>query len=246
MLREIWTHAELFEEHDAAPAFINECQRLGLLRVVGQDGEGRPLYGSEARAELDKVLSLVALGYSPKDIAAIAKRVGLPKRKRGFFRKLPLCLRLDEVAGRTGVAVERLNTWVDAGVLLPMLHTESGDFLFASGVVSEVEELKGLEQLGLSDATLNAWACFRHALDEHQAGDESDLPQEVLDQGQALLDSIAKRLSHVELSCRRCQKLLNVYGKRLGRIARRSMPRPKARALRRRRSARVRRKTILS
>ena len=131
MPRETWTYEEVFEGLDPAPAFVVELERRGLLRVVARDGKGAPLYGPEAREQLERVMSLVELGYKVEDIAAIAQKVGLPARRRRLLRRAPTFVRVPELARRSGVPVETLARWRELGILEPDLETEGGETLFA-------------------------------------------------------------------------------------------------------------------
>ena len=108
MVEETWTAEELFEGMTLQPGFIAELEKHGLIRAVARDVKGGSLYSAEARDELEKVLALVELGYKLEDIAAIAKRVGLPAKKSRLFRRLPLRMRVEDLSGRSGIDVDRI------------------------------------------------------------------------------------------------------------------------------------------
>ncbi|MEC9073279.1 MAG: MerR family transcriptional regulator, partial [Myxococcota bacterium] len=151
MSEETWTRDELFEDRDLAPAFVTELQRLGLLRIVARDATGEPLYAPDAREELDKVLALVEMGYEPKDIAAIARKVGLPPRQRTLFRRPPVCISLDALVERSEVERATIEDWVAHGVIAPRLISERGVALFSVAQVEQVRLLDDLTQLGADE-----------------------------------------------------------------------------------------------
>ncbi len=150
--------ADLFEGLDPQPAFVAELERLGLLQVVARDESGEALYLAGARDELERVLELVDLGYQPKDIAAIAKRVGLPKRKRRLFRKTAVFLSAAELADKAGLPAERLEGWLARGMVVPGLITDRGHRLFAPQATAKLRLLDDLEQIGLEEEDVAALA----------------------------------------------------------------------------------------
>ena len=223
MSRETWTRAELFEGLDAQPAFVAELERLGLLQVVGRDTAGGPLYAAEAREELDKVIALVELGYRPKDIAAIARKVGLPaKQRRRFFRRPPVHLRAEDLAIRSGVPRERVEAWAAAGQLVPDLVSESGDALYSVSSVRRVRLLDDLVTLGVDERDVAGWAVALAALDK---GGEPD--PAMLAAAELLLERTTARLSRVRRALRDWDKLAAGYRKRLLRLGRAAAGRPR-------------------
>lgn len=188
-----WTYNQLFEGLDPSPGFVAELEKLGLLSVVAHDAKGKKIYGPGSREQLDKVLSLVELGYRPKDIAAIAKRVGLPEQaKRKLFRKPPTYLRLADVARRSSVEPAVVQTWIEAGLLVAAVTTEGGEPLFDRHAMDRARSLADLTTLGLSPEAVLQWATLGPALQELTAetgkvtarsnGPRDDTSQEVLDQ----------------------------------------------------------------
>ena len=166
MVRETWTYDELFHGLDPAPAFVSELERQGLLVVVARDGAGRKLYASDARERLERVLELVELGYQPKDIAAIARRVGLPRRRRRLFRRPPTYLRMAELARRAGVEPHVVKAWHERGILRPALRTEGGEALFSEPTVEGVRALDDLLAFGFTLDELVAMSALGRQLDE--------------------------------------------------------------------------------
>lgn len=166
MVRETWTFEELFQGLDPAPSFVAELERQGLLRVVARDGAGRKLYAADARERLERVLELVELGYQPKDIAAIARRVGLPRRRRRLFRRPPTYLRMAELARRAGVELDALGVWHQRGIVRPALRTEGGEALFSEPTVEGVRALDDLLAFGFTLDELEEMSGLGRRLDE--------------------------------------------------------------------------------
>ncbi|MGM0578669.1 MAG: MerR family transcriptional regulator [Myxococcota bacterium] len=223
---ETWTWEELFEGLDPAPSFVSELERLGLLRVVARDADGRALYAREAREELEKVLSLVDLGYQPKDIAAIARKVGLPSpRPRRLFRKPPTYVRVDELARRSGAPLERVRAWVDEGLVEADLVSEGGERHFAPATVEQVRLLDDLVTLGLGPDDVARWAralgglrTLRSDDDGEQSEEEiADLRRDLVEEAEALLPGLGERLDRARAAVRRWDKTLAGLRKRLAR-----------------------------
>lgn len=225
MAQETWTREELFEDVDPAPDFVAELERLGLLRVVARDAGNRPLYGPEARDQLERVLALVDLGYRPKDIAAIAHRVGLPEQGRGRFRRPPTYVRIDTLAERGGVSAECLSRWVDRGLIEPDMVTEGGEQLFAREQARSVARLRDLTTLGVDEETLPAWSRLMAWLDGLEPGREeesagSEVDAATLEEAQERLAWLDERLRALRGALRRWDKLGGLYRKRLARLQR--------------------------
>ncbi len=166
VVRETWTYDELFEGLDPAPAFVAELERQGLLHVVARDGAGRKLYAADAHERLERVLELVELGYQPKDIAAIARRVGLPRRRRRLFRRPPTYLRMTELARRAGVELDVVEAWHERGIVRPALRTEGGEALFSEPTVEGVRALADLLAFGFSLDEIARMSALGRQLDE--------------------------------------------------------------------------------
>ena len=183
---ETWTAEELFEGLELAPALVSQLEKMDLLRVVARDGKGEPLYAPHAREELDQVLEFMEMGYELKDIAAIARKVGLPRKKRRLFKKTPVCLQLNALAERSGVELERLQSWVEVGLVHPALTSERGVDLYSVAQVEKVRLLGELEALGANPEELSCAArvlrAFRDdALDHPQTGELPELDTLAID-----------------------------------------------------------------
>ena len=235
MSEETWTADELFDGLTLQAGFIAELEKHGLIRAVARDAQGNSLYSAEARDELEKVLALVELGYKLADIAAIAKRVGLPAKRRGLFRRLPLRMRSEELSRRSGVEKARIDRWVEDGHLSAELVSEAGDGLFGRSAIERIRLLADLEDAGIeAEVTERVLRCLSPGLAEAQTPEELtssvaflvDLTQEVRSKREALrrlereLTSARKRLvraQHAAAASRR--KAQRSRGKRKGSTA---------------------------
>jgi DNA-binding transcriptional MerR regulator len=195
MSEETWTADELFDGLTLHGEFIVEMERCGLIRVVARDTRGGSLYGAEARDELEKVLALVELGYKLEDIAAIAKRVGLPAKKRGLFRRPPLRMRSEELSRRSGVEKARIDRWVEEGYLRADLVSEGGDGLFGRSAIERIRLLTDLDDGGLgSEVTKRVLRCLTWSQTDAQTSEEvaasvmflADLTQDIRSRREAL------------------------------------------------------------
>jgi DNA-binding transcriptional MerR regulator len=216
MANDTWTSDELFEGLDPAPDFVAELELLGLLVVVGRDGQRRPLYSAEARDELEKVLDLIDLGYQPEDIAAIARKVGLPAKRRSRFRKAPVHLRATEIAERSGLAPDLLARWVTQGLVAPSLRSEGGEPLFPAAAVTRVGYLRDLFELGVDEGELAAWSRALDWLDTRRPSGEmtSDQAQEA----ERLLGALKDRLVVLGDATRRWARLTATFRRRLAKL----------------------------
>lgn len=228
MADEPWTYDELFDGLDPAPGFVRELERLGLLRIIGRDGGGRPVYAPEARTQLDKVLALVELGYDPADIAAIARKVGLPPQRRKLFVKPPTYVRLTELASRSGLDVARLESWVDVGLLVPDLRTERGEGLFREGAEQDVVALDRFRLLGFSEEDAVAWARMERniqtaeavAAADEGATDEAAEQLVAAEAALALVHRVQTRLRQLRGGLRIWDKRVSSVEKKLERVRR--------------------------
>ncbi|MCB9730725.1 MAG: hypothetical protein H6746_19800 [Deltaproteobacteria bacterium] len=225
MPHETLTWEELFAGLDPQPAFVQEMERLGLLRVVARDASRRPLYDAGAREELEKVLELVELGYQLKDIAAIASRVGLPRQRRRLFRRPPTYLRREELARASGAPLERIQAWLASGVLEPDLISDGGELHFAPATIERVRLLEDLLVLGVPEARLGDMVAMMRALDDHS---EPGVPmvhdRAAVETAGETLAGLADRLERISRATRRWDKLATSYRKRLARLERAQPP----------------------
>lgn len=233
MSEETWTEAELLDGLDLAPAFLGELKRLGLLRVVAQDGKGAPLYSADARQELEKVLGLVELGYEAKDIAAIAKRVGLPDARRGLFRRRPRCVRLSELAIRSGVTLDEARRWIERGGVMPSLISDGGEALYGPEAIESVRRLSQLATLGLGEEAITDWLPIMAALD----GADGERAREGLGdlaEVEARIDDLDQHIRALRTASRAWEKRLSLWRRLLKRLRRENAPGKKRRGRRRR------------
>ena len=216
MSEETWTAQELFDGLTLQPGFITELEKHSLIRVVARDARGGSLYGAEARDELEKVLALVELGYKLEDIAAIAKRVGLPGKKRGLFRRLPLRMRSEELARRSGVDRARIDRWAAEGTLNADLVSEGGDGLFGRSAIERVRLLADLEDAGLdAEVTERVLRCL--AAGESEARTAEELASSV-----AFLMGLTQNTRAQREALRRIERELAAARKRLSRAQQRA------------------------
>ena len=213
MSEETWTADELFDGMTLQPGFITELEKLGLIRAVARDVEGGSLYSAEARDELEKVLALVELGYKLEDIAAIAKRVGLPAKKNGLFRRLPLRMRSAELARRSGVDPVRIDRWVKEGHLRADLVSESGARLFDRSAIEGVRLLADLEDAGVDDEGIGRVLQCLAPVAAKQTPEE-------LGAGAAFLMDLTKEIRTKRDAIRRLERELSAGRKRLIRARR--------------------------
>ncbi len=229
MSDETWTRTQLFDGLEPSPGFVTQLERLGLLRVVGRDESGEKIYASEARDQLGKVLSLVELGYQPKDIAIIAKRVGLPdRRSRRFFRRPPTYVHLDELARRAGVEVAVAQGWLRDGYVEAVLVAEGGDPLFDASAIERARSLADLRAFGLGDAELRQWSSLGPALSallkaapDKAAKERAEGPVvAVVEAHTEALDAVVARLERWRRGLRRWDRIVAQCYKKLERLRR--------------------------
>lgn len=221
MPNDTWTYADLFAELDPTPAFVAELERLGLLQVVARDGQGRAIYGAGARDALDRVMALVDAGYSPRDIAVIANKVGL-KAPRRTLRRAPVMRRAGELAQTVSVAVEEVTRWHAAGLLEASHVSERGEPLFGPEALAMAQALADLRALGLPDEAAARWVDLNRRL-AAPAADADAVRNLVIDAGE-LLSSVRAAADERRRAARRCQKLLAAFEKRLERARRAVAP----------------------
>lgn len=214
MSEETWTADELFDGLTLQAGFITELEKYGLIRVVARDARGSSLYSAEARDELEKVLALLELGYKLEDIAAIAKRVGLPAKKRGLFRRLPLRMRSEELSRRSGVEKLRIDRWVEEGHLSADLVSEGGDGLFGRSAIERIRLLADLEDAGVdSEVTARVLRCLAPSESDAQTSEE-------LASSMAFLMELTQKTRLQRSALRRIERELAAGRKRLARAQR--------------------------
>ena len=106
---------------------------------------------------------------------------------------MPMQLKVGELSRRTGVSIRALHHYDQIGLLTPSAHTESGHRLYLLEDIARLQQIKSLQQLGLS-------------LEEIQQclSDESFSPLELLQRHLKLVreqmerqQQLARRLEHL-------------------------------------------------
>ena len=228
MSQDAWTYDELFEGLDPAPNFVKELERLGLLRVVAEDARGRSLYGAEAREQLDKVLALIELGYAAEDIAAIAKKVGLPSGRRGRFKKRPVYLRLSALAAQTELEVSVLEQWLDLGLIEADFQSDGGEVLFRESEVLHVKQLTSFLTLGFTISDAASWRRIDRAMERLAAEpEELAVADALLSEAAEFLQRVQGRLRRLKAGHRVWDKVHHQATRRLERLNRLAGLRPR-------------------
>jgi DNA-binding transcriptional MerR regulator len=249
MAREILRFDELFQGLDAAPRFVAELERLGLLKVVGRDSSGQTLYESESREQLRKVMELVHLGYEPPDIAAIARKMGLVPPKRRLFQRRARLLSRSKLAARAGVPEELLATWENYGILDPHLTTTSGEPLYDAAESERLLVLYDLLSFGWTTEAIADWIRITRELSEMEVRPKQDEPMvedeaaraRLAEMGQ-VVGELRRRVDALRAGARRWDKLLDGFQKRIGRLEKAHGMAPPAKPATRRRLVNTRKR----
>ena len=239
MERDVWTQRALFEGLSLSDSFVRELRRHKLVRVVGFDAEGVPLYGPEARDELARVMALVELGYKPSDISAIAGRVGLPSVSRGLIRRRFTHHTVEAICAKLGTPKEQVERWVAQQMIQPSSALKDGGLLFTDDAVELIAELWDLTLLGFGDEVCFQWSELRTRWSEDAEATRVD--EASLSAAQGLLEMVEVTLRRQRQAARRWDKRLSGLKRILGR-RRRSFKRRAVRSQRHRQTKRDRRR----
>ena len=223
MAKDTWTRTELFSGLEPTPAFVDELERLGLLRIVARDPRGEALYDADARDTLERVLVLVDAGYAARDIAVIARRVGLKAPKRRLGRRAPTLLRVEDLAEAAEVGVEAARAYWQRGFIEATVLADGGEPLFAAAAVDAARALGELEALGLA-AERATWAEAARRVAALEAGPRPPLGAaaalEGLEAAARWARPLGERLARLESAARRWSKRLAVLEKRVEKLRR--------------------------
>ena len=223
MTRDTWTWAELFAGLDPTPAFVEELERLGLLRVVARDKRGEHIYDADARDTLERVMVLVEAGYEPRDIAVIAHKVGLKEPKRRLGRRAPTLLRFDDVARAIGVEPAKVEAWHASGWVTAQLLTEGGVPMFSQRAVEQARALADLTTLGL-DVDVVTWAGLAARLARYEAGADGEGADALVREASDFARQVLAASDRLRLAARRWAKRLAAFDKRVERVRRLHAP----------------------
>jgi len=219
-----WTRAELFSGLEPTASFVEELERLGLLRVVARDPRGEAVYDAEARETLERVLVLVEAGYEPRDIAVIAHKVGLKSPRRRLGRRAPTLLRLEDVARTVGVPSHAARGYWTAGWLEATLIADGGEPLFAPDVLELARALADLATVGLEDEQPRWVALARRLRAVDGGADEDGAAAALVAEAAAFAAQVRAAVDRSRGAVRRWTKRLSVFDKRVERLRRTRAP----------------------
>jgi len=149
--RRVTTRAALDRDLTAEPDLTKRLVKLRLLVPVAR-GPRLPrtaravYYDLGARDLVERAATFVAAGYATKDIAHLLGKLATNDKPRVIA-----VIGREALADRVAVAEERIDAWLDAGLIEPWGVDEGGAALFARVEIKRARLLAALDCVGFGE-----------------------------------------------------------------------------------------------
>lgn len=146
-------HLEELAEKSGTPAqTISGWITEGIFSPEGLASDSTPIFSENSLESINKIKSLLSLGYDASEIKKIVKKVGLPAA--GESRKNPSdknkYLTIGNLAEKTEVSPRTIKHWEEKGIIEPDLRSRGGYRLYRDYYVLLCNLIKDLQLFGYS------------------------------------------------------------------------------------------------
>ncbi len=187
--------------------------KLGLIIPVGHTAGEVSFFAPSQLETIEKIRTLLGLGYDEEEVAKIIRRVGLPSSE-GQASEVPQKLRtVGELAQICDLNTRTIKHWEEKGLLQPDARSEGGFRLYGPASVARCKRIVDLQNLGYTLEQI-------HGMDEmlleiEPLGEtlKAELSDEVIGTLETHSVALKKRIKMVRDSAKRLEDLLKRRGK---------------------------------
>jgi len=144
---------ELAEKSGISADILSEWVKSGILVPEGFAGDSTPILSDSSLKTIEKISTLLGLGYDLDEIRKIIKKVGLPKeptREKAQLNGKENFLTVGALADNIGVSTRTIKHWEEKGIIEPDLRSQGGFRLYRDYYVLLCKLIKDLQLFGYS------------------------------------------------------------------------------------------------
>ncbi|MDC7227321.1 MAG: MerR family transcriptional regulator [Spirochaetales bacterium] len=132
---------------------IEEWVARGIFIPEGRASDSTPFFSEGSLVMIDKIKSLIDLGYDPEEVKKIIKKVGLPSDSGNAGKKnneKKNYLTVGNLAEKIEVSTRTIKHWEEKGIIEPDLRSQGGFRLYRDYYVLFCNLIKDLQLFGYS------------------------------------------------------------------------------------------------
>lgn len=144
---------ELAEKSGSPAAEILGWINEGIFFPEGHASDSTPIFSNGSLKSIEKIRSLLELGYDPPEIKKIIKKVGLPDQDKDSRRngaEKNQFLTVGSLAEQIEVSPRTIKHWEEKGIIEPDLRSSGGYRLYRDYYVLLCNLIKDLQLFGYS------------------------------------------------------------------------------------------------
>jgi len=147
-------HLEDIAKKSGTPvSTLNEWLLAGILIPEGKAVDSTPIFSDDSLVQIEKINSLIAVGYDSAELRKIVKKVGLPREGENSASGISgkdKYLTVGTLAEKTGVSPRTLKHWEEKGIIEPDLRSSGGFRLYRDYYILFCNLIKDLQLFGYS------------------------------------------------------------------------------------------------
>ena len=144
---------DLAEKSGTSLKLLEEWVTGGIIPPEVQASDSTPIFSAETLKTIEKIKTLIDLGYNTDDIKKIIKKVGLPSESGTATATLSgkdNYLTVGTLAEKTGLSPRTIKHWEEKGIIEPDLRSHGGFRLYKDYYIQFCNLIKDLQLFGYS------------------------------------------------------------------------------------------------
>lgn len=144
---------DLAAKSETEKEIINSWLKEGLFLPEGRASDSTPIFSDESLKTINKIKSLLELGYDTAEIKKIIKKVGLPAASadtKSQSKTGENYLTVGTLAEKTKVSARTIKHWEEKGIIEPDLRSQGGFRLYRDYYILFCNLIKDLQHFGYS------------------------------------------------------------------------------------------------
>ena len=152
MDKNLVSRQELLSAVTVSESVLDEWEKKRIFRAVGIDGDQSPFYTVDTVVTVQKIQTMLELGYDLESIHKIIRRFGLPNglKYEDTSSKPGKFLTVGALSEQVGVSTRTIKHWEDKGIIEPDMRTSGGFRLYRNYYIFFCSLIRDLQLFGYS------------------------------------------------------------------------------------------------
>jgi DNA-binding transcriptional MerR regulator len=185
----------------------------GLLIPVGQTSGKIPFFSPKQVETVEKISTLLSLGYDEDNVLKIIQKIGLPSPDHAEKNAPQKLMTVGELASLCTINARTIKHWEEKGILEPDARSEGGFRLYSSRSAAKCRRILDLQNMGYTLEQIKLQRELLMDLDALTEVLKGDLSDAQLSRAEELNDTLKKRLEEVKASSKSIEDLLKKRNK---------------------------------